>query len=161
MQHVGEPDADRRLKLDLRSVQADWSAEQRLVARQPLRRPRQAMAVDVEKRQLFEPCRIGAVDKEAGANAGLEMARREIVAIEPENPLRRATPGEAVGQAVDQPVVEGEHERRVDRVRRRDRRCVRCPDIPLLARPDMVNGMTSSSRAKKGAASGALEMEVA
>ena len=44
-----------------------------MVARQPPRRPRQAMAVDVEQRQLFESCRIGAVDEETGANAGLKM----------------------------------------------------------------------------------------
>ena len=102
-------------------------AEQRLVARQPPRRPRQAMAIDVEKGQLLESSRIGTVDEEAGANPRLEMARREVVAVEIEQPLRRTTPGEAVGETVHQPVVEGEHEGRVDRMRRLDRRGVRRP----------------------------------
>jgi len=75
---------------------------------------------------------IGTVDKESGANPRLEMARREAVAVEIEQPLSRTTPGEAVGEAMHQAVVEGEHERRVDRVRRLDRCGVRCPDIPCL-----------------------------
>jgi hypothetical protein len=54
------------------------------------------MAVDVEQRELVESSRIGTVDEEAGANAGLEMARREIVAVEPDDSLRRTAPGEAV-----------------------------------------------------------------
>jgi len=76
--------------------------------------------------------RIGTVDKESGANPRLEMARREAVAVEIKQPLSRTTPGEAVGEAMHQAVVEGEHERRVDRVRRLDRCGVRCPDIPCL-----------------------------
>ena len=111
------------------SSTADWRkqiclAEQRVVARQPLRGPRQAMAVDVEQRELFESFRIGVVDEEAGAHAGLEMAGGEVVTVEPDDPLRRTAPGETVGQTVDEPVVEGEHEGRVDRMRRGDSRGV-------------------------------------
>src|SRR4029078_1436896 len=90
------------------------------------------MSFDVEKDQLLEPFRIGTVDKESGANPRLEMARREAVAVEIEQPLSRTPRGEAVGKAMHQAVVEGEHERRVDRVRRLDRCGVRCPDIPCL-----------------------------
>lgn len=132
MQHVGEPDADCRLELDGDGREQIGLAEQRLVARKPTRRPRQTMSIDVEKRQLLEHSRIGTVDKESGANPRLEMARREAVAVEIEQPLRRTTPGEAVGEAMHQAVVEGEHERRVDRVRRLDRRGVRRPDIPCV-----------------------------
>ena len=90
------------------------------------------MSIDVEKGQLLEPSRIGPVDKESGANPRLQMARREVVAVEIEQPLRRTTPDEAVGETMHQAVVEGEHERRVDGVRRLDRRGVRRPDIPCL-----------------------------
>jgi hypothetical protein len=90
------------------------------------------MSIDVEKGKLLEPSLIGTVDKEAGANPRLEMAGREVVAVEIEQPLRGTTPGEAVGETMHQAVVEGEHERRVDGVRRLDRCGVRRPDIPCL-----------------------------
>ena len=50
--------------------------------------------------------------------------RDEIVTVKPDDPLRRTAPGEAIGQPVDEPVVEGEHEGRVDRMRRGDSRGV-------------------------------------
>jgi hypothetical protein len=90
------------------------------------------MSIDVEKGKLLEPSPIGPVDEEARAHPRLEMAGGEVVAVEIEQPLRRTTPGEAIGEAMNQAVVEGEHERRVDRVRRLDRRGVRRPDIPCL-----------------------------
>src|SRR6187551_3316611 len=83
MQHVSEPDAVGGLKLAGDRRKQICLAEQRMVARQPLRGPRQAMAVDVEQREFVESRRIGAVDEEAGANAGLEMAGREVVTVEP------------------------------------------------------------------------------
>src|SRR5512144_2566116 len=90
------------------------------------------MPVDVEKGQLLEPCRIGTVDEEARAHPRLELAGGEIVAVEIEEPLRRTTPGEAIGETMHQAVVEGEHERCVDGVRRLDRCGVRRPASPCL-----------------------------
>jgi uncharacterized protein (DUF58 family) len=88
------------------------------------------MSIDVEKGKLLEPSRFGPVDKEAGANPRLQMAGREVVTVEIEQPLCGTAPSETIGEAMDQAVVEGEHERRVDRVRRLDRGGVRCSDIP-------------------------------
>jgi hypothetical protein len=90
------------------------------------------MSVDIEKGQLLEPSPISPVDEEACANPRLEMAGGKVVTVEIEQPLRRTTPGEAVGEAMHQAVVEGEHERRVDRVRRLDRCGVRYTDISCL-----------------------------
>jgi len=89
------------------------------------------MAIDVQKGQLLEPFPIGPVDEEAGAHAGLEMAGGEVAAVEIEHTLRGATPGEAIGETMHQAVVDGEHEGRVDGVRRLDRG-VRRPHICCL-----------------------------
>src|SRR6476646_2919533 len=64
---------------------------------------------------------VGAVDKEAGAHARFEVVASEIVPVEVKQALRGAMPGEAIGKAVNQTVVEGEHEGGVDGVRRRNR----------------------------------------
>ncbi len=90
------------------------------------------MSIDVAKGKLLEPSPIGPVDEEARAHPRLETAGGEVVAVEIEQPLGWTTPGEAIGETMDLAVVEGEHERRVDRVRRLDRRSVRRPDIPCL-----------------------------
>jgi hypothetical protein len=64
------------------------------------------MSVDVEKGQLLAPSRIGTVDEEARAHHRLEVAKGEIVAVEIEQPLRRTTPGKAIGETMHQAVVE-------------------------------------------------------
>jgi hypothetical protein len=90
------------------------------------------MSIDVEKGKLLEPSPIGPVDEEARAHPRLETAGGEVVAVEIEQPLGWTTPGEAIGETMDLAVVEGEHERRVDRVRRLDRGGVGRPDVPCL-----------------------------
>src|SRR5262245_44626278 len=90
-------------------------AKQRLVARKRARRPRQTMSINVEKGKLLEPSRISPVDEEARANPCLQVGR-EVVTVEIEQPLRGTAPSETIGEAMDQAVVEGEHERRVNRV---------------------------------------------
>src|SRR5262245_14608107 len=130
MQHVGKPNAVSRFKLDGDGRQQIGLAQQRLVARKPARRSRQAISINVEKGKLLEPSRISPVDEEAGANPCLQMAGGEVVTVEIEQPLRGTAPSETIGEAMDQAVVEGEHERRVNRVRRLDCCGVRCPDIP-------------------------------
>src|SRR5574339_371768 len=87
------------------------------------------MSIDVEKGQLLKPSRISTVDEEARAHPRLEVAGGEIVAIEIEHPLRRAPPGETIGQTMHQAIIEREHKRRVDGVRRLYRCGVRHPDI--------------------------------
>src|SRR5262245_23537260 len=90
------------------------------------------MTIDVEKGQLLEPSRVGAVDEKARAHSRLDMARGEIVTVEVEQAHRRTAPSDAVGETMDQAVVDGEHEWRVDGVRRFDRAGLRSPDIPCL-----------------------------
>ena len=51
-------------------------------------------------------------------DTGLEVALGEIVPVEAEDALSRTAPGEAIGKAMHQPVVERQHERRVDGLRR-------------------------------------------
>lgn len=78
--------------------------------------------------ELFERSQIGTVDEEAGAHSRLQVTGGEIMAVEFEHPLRGTAPGEAIGKTVNQAIVKGEHQGRVDRVRSRDRgnsrRCV-------------------------------------
>src|SRR5262245_66302116 len=121
MQHVGKPNAVSRFKLDGDGRQQIGLAKQRLVARKPARRPRQAMSINVEKGKLLEPSRISPVDEEAGANPCLQVAGREVVTVEIEQPLRGTAPSETLGEVMDQAVVEGENDRRVNLVRRVDR----------------------------------------
>jgi hypothetical protein len=83
------------------------------------------VSVDVKQRQIIESRRVGMVNEKASPDAGLEMSRREVGPVKVEQPLGRATPGEAIGNAVDQPVVNPKHQRRVDRMSGRNRRGVR------------------------------------
>src|SRR6476620_4608003 len=120
MQHLGEADAVDRLEFN-GDRREQIRLAQRVIAREPLRRSHRAMAVDIEERELLEHRSIGAVDKEAGAHARFEVVASEIVPVEVKQALREAMPGEAIGKAVNQTVVEGEHEGGVDGVRRRNR----------------------------------------
>jgi hypothetical protein len=52
-----------------------------------------------------EPRGAGAVEKESGADAGLEMIGGEIGAVEVEKTLCPTTPSKAVGEPVHQNVV--------------------------------------------------------
>ena len=65
------------------------------------------------KGEAVEAQRSGPVEEEAGAGTGLEMIGREIGAVEVKEPPRRTAPREAVREAVDEHVVNGEHEGRV------------------------------------------------
>jgi hypothetical protein len=84
------------------------------------------------------------------------MAGREVVTVEIEQPLCGTAPSETIGEAMDQAVVEGEHERRVE--------CAASIAaasgvLTFPARSSVMAGRYDIGLArKKGAASGALEM---
>jgi len=106
MQNVSDPNASERLKrwLDRREqirLAKDWCE-----AREPLRRPVQTVAIDVEQDEALERSLSGAVEEEAGADTCLQVIKREIGALEVEQPPRWASPSQMVRQPVHEQVVD-------------------------------------------------------
>src|SRR5215813_5106691 len=124
MQYVGEAHTIDRLEFDGDGREQIGLAQQRMISREPLRRARETMAVDIEQRELVERMGVGTVDEEAGAHAGFKVVIGKVVPIKVEQPLGGTPPSEAIGESVDQVVVERKHERRVDGVCRRNRRSI-------------------------------------
>ena len=92
------------------------------------------MAVDVEQHEALKRRRISAVDEETGSDPRLKVTGSEIAPVEVKQPLRRAMPGEAVGEAVHEAIVDCEHHRRVDCMRPADRGRIGRPPIFICVR---------------------------
>ena len=120
MKHVGEPDRgngrdgkrERREKIDLMELGAK--------AGEPAPSAIETIPIGVEQDEARKPRRRGAVEQHASADARFEMLGGKVVAVESDEPLCRAAPGEAVRQAVNEHIVNRERERRVQRMRFRD-----------------------------------------
>jgi len=117
--NIGETDRGEGRQVELDRGEKVDLVERRLETREPLRGAVETVAIDVEQGQPIET-RARAVEEEAGPHAGLEMVGGQIGSIELAKLLRGATPGETVGQAVNQHIVNREHEGRVDCMRSRD-----------------------------------------
>ena len=125
VEHIGQSDAADRLETAGQTGEQVRFAQDRPVTGEALSGARQAVAIDIKQSEIIEQRRVGAVDEEAGADASLEVPRRKVGPVKVEQALGGATPGEAIGNAVDQAVVNPKHQRRVDGVSSRDRRGIR------------------------------------
>ena len=114
------------------------------------------MAIDVDQGEAVEARRRGPVEEEAGADTGLEMIGREMVAVEIEQKPRRAAPRKTVGEAVHQHVVDREHDGRVDRLCLGDRGLIRRMLSPWREILGHGADMPPGAPQKKGAGDGAL-----
>lgn len=142
VQHVGESDRREWRHVEVERRKQIGLAELRLEAREPPLGTCKAVPVDVEHDKTLEIGSTRAVEEITGAYASLEMIGREIGAIELKQLPCRAAPGEMVGQPMHQHIVDGEHGRRVDRMRFRDRLIV--PPLGAAFRSVLGHALTYS-----------------
>src|SRR5262245_48529595 len=97
MEHVSESDrSDGRRAKRKRRKQIDL-VQFRLEAHEPLRRAVETIAIGVEQDEALQLWRRGVIEQQTRADPRLQMIGRQILAIEFDQALRRAAPGEAIG----------------------------------------------------------------